>query len=680
MNNDKDDVNVQIICVTYNQINFIKDALDSFLMQKTNFKFQILVGDDCSSDGSSEIISQYALKYPKIINHIRRNKKLGYQANFMDLCENITAKYVAICDGNDYWTDENKLQIQFDYMEKNQDVNICAHFGNKLVNSNNSIHSIYSKQKKDFSVPYKLPLNKKLTIEDLAQEKPQVSSLFIRWKRMVFPSWAKTGSKDGDQSVIYLQIGNGFAYIMNKPMSVYREISSGVFSNNKTIDIFFEKLKTNLELLLALLKIIKTQIKNLLNLIKNTHRFLAYWLFALVPKKKNLWVFSGFKKDSYMDNSKYFFEYIIQNHPEIDAVWLTKSRAIINKLKNDQMPVQKMNSLIGIWTMARANLAFSDHFKMSDYDNRYGFNAKTKFVNLWHGVGPKGMVPIGDNLPNTTVPGVRLSTDIFIKTQDSFFTKILKTIKYPFLAPFRELFEQYYGIVCTGEPFLKYFAVPWRTPHKAHILSGYPRNTKIYSNKKTINENFEIIYAPTYRWHKEDEWYMINSFVENIKALNDLLEEIDAHFVLRLHPHTWRSYNNEILKSISSFPRFSISNEKDIYSKLSEYEMMITDYSSISYDFLITQKPIVYHAFDYDNYSITDCPFVMDYKSVCAGPITTNWSETIKEISHLYHNRNLYKDQREKVLEEFFPKTYNDIDNSLRIINILKEKIGLQEK
>jgi hypothetical protein len=70
----------------------------------------------------------------------------------------------------------------------------------------------------------------------------------------------------------------------------------------------------------------------------------------------------------------------------------------------------------------------------------------------------------------------------------------------------------------------------------------------------------------------------------------------------------------------------------------------------------------------------------MDYKSVCAGPITTNWSETIKEISHLYHNRNLYKDQREKVLEEFFPKTYNDIDNSLRIVNILKEKIGLQEK
>ena len=84
---------VQIICVTYNQKDYISDALNSFLMQKTNFEFEVLVGDDCSTDGTSEIVAQYSKKYPDIIKHIRRQQNMGCLANFMDLCEKASAGY-----------------------------------------------------------------------------------------------------------------------------------------------------------------------------------------------------------------------------------------------------------------------------------------------------------------------------------------------------------------------------------------------------------------------------------------------------------------------------------------------------------------------------------------------------------------------------------------------------------
>lgn len=123
---------VSILCRTYNHVEFISKTLDGFVMQKTNFKYEVLIGDDLSTDGTEKIIQQYRSKYPDIIKIIPRTENLGPVRNLMDLTKYIKGKYVAICEGDDYWTDEYKLQKQVDFLEKNSDYSIC--FNKVIIN------------------------------------------------------------------------------------------------------------------------------------------------------------------------------------------------------------------------------------------------------------------------------------------------------------------------------------------------------------------------------------------------------------------------------------------------------------------------------------------------------------------------------------------------------------------
>lgn len=120
---------VSISCITYNHSNFIRECMDGFLMQKTNFPFEILIHDDCSTDGTKEIIENYAEKYPDIIkplyeeeNQYQNGKPAGSIVwNF----PRAKGKYIAICEGDDYWTDPLKLQKQVDFLEAHQEYGMC---------------------------------------------------------------------------------------------------------------------------------------------------------------------------------------------------------------------------------------------------------------------------------------------------------------------------------------------------------------------------------------------------------------------------------------------------------------------------------------------------------------------------------------------------------------------------
>ncbi len=128
------DIKVSICCLVYNHKDYIRQALDSFLMQKTNFPFEILINDDCSTDGTTDIIREYEAKYPDIIKplyHTENQYSKSYrQGNMMSITFNfprVTGKYVAMCEGDDFWTDEYKLQKQFDLMESTPDCAFTAH-------------------------------------------------------------------------------------------------------------------------------------------------------------------------------------------------------------------------------------------------------------------------------------------------------------------------------------------------------------------------------------------------------------------------------------------------------------------------------------------------------------------------------------------------------------------------
>jgi len=112
---------VSICTRTYNVENFISEALDSFLMQETDFPFEIVIDDDCSTDGTREMINKYIDKFPNIINANFLKKNIGVRLNFIQNLQRASGKYVAPCDGDDYWTDPLNLQKHIDFLENNDE-------------------------------------------------------------------------------------------------------------------------------------------------------------------------------------------------------------------------------------------------------------------------------------------------------------------------------------------------------------------------------------------------------------------------------------------------------------------------------------------------------------------------------------------------------------------------------
>ena len=129
---------VSVICITYNHAPYLRQCLDGILMQKTTFPFEVVINDDCSTDGSTDIIKEYVERYPEIIvpvYHDENQYSKGPNVAITYWIKEARGKYWAATETDDYWTDPLKLQKQVDYMENNPDCALC--FTNAIVISDN---------------------------------------------------------------------------------------------------------------------------------------------------------------------------------------------------------------------------------------------------------------------------------------------------------------------------------------------------------------------------------------------------------------------------------------------------------------------------------------------------------------------------------------------------------------
>ncbi|WP_373095020.1 glycosyltransferase family 2 protein [Zhongshania sp.] len=147
---------VSICCIAYNHESYIEDAFEGFLIQETNFPFEIIVHDDASTDKTADIIREYADAYPNIIKPIIQKinqYSISQSQPIINAVRVSRGKYVAVCEADDYWLDPNKIQIQHDYLEKNPSIVISGHDA-KIVNEKNEVVSkskLHDSMKKDFS-------------------------------------------------------------------------------------------------------------------------------------------------------------------------------------------------------------------------------------------------------------------------------------------------------------------------------------------------------------------------------------------------------------------------------------------------------------------------------------------------------------------------------------------------
>ena len=145
----KNDVMVSVIIISYNQEKYIREAIDSVLMQKVNFKYELILADDCSPDNTKEILEEYKARCPDIVKIAYRERNLGATKNELDAEFKASGKYLTILEGDDYWCDENKLQKQVNFLELHDDYVAVSHLQEGRDLENNILGYFPKEIKKD---------------------------------------------------------------------------------------------------------------------------------------------------------------------------------------------------------------------------------------------------------------------------------------------------------------------------------------------------------------------------------------------------------------------------------------------------------------------------------------------------------------------------------------------------
>lgn len=231
---------VSVVMITYGQEKYITQAINGVFIQKTNFPVELIIANDCSPDNSDIVIKETIKNAPENIrvNYIRHEKNIGMNPNFLFALKQAQGKYIAICEGDDYWIEPTKLQKQVDFLEQNPDYVICCHNINFIkgdeITTPNNFEKYFGER----------------TIEDLSKENiiPTLSSVF-RNLNLEFPKWFHS-IPFGDYPLWLLHAKYGKIMFMKDIMGMYRQevgVWSGKTKNYIGIIDFLNKIMDELE-------------------------------------------------------------------------------------------------------------------------------------------------------------------------------------------------------------------------------------------------------------------------------------------------------------------------------------------------------------------------------------------------------------------------------------------------
>lgn len=226
MTNDQSHIVASVICVTYNHAPYIRQALDSFLMQKTTFPYEIIIADDCSTDGTSAICAEYAAKYPDKIRHIRGEYNVGGVENERRAIEAAQGEYVALCEGDDYWTDSKKLQKQVDFLETHSDYSVTWTRYEKYLQTEDKYLSdgnedLFKEEQESIDITTHMFLHRWIT-----------QYLTMVFRRSAYDNtWCKKYKYYRDSHQFYHLLHNGKGTILGFVGGVYRQTGDGMYSD-----------------------------------------------------------------------------------------------------------------------------------------------------------------------------------------------------------------------------------------------------------------------------------------------------------------------------------------------------------------------------------------------------------------------------------------------------------------
>lgn len=385
------------------------------------------------------------------------------------------------------------------------------------------------------------------------------------------------------------------------------------------------------------------------------------YISYIFPRDKSIWVFGAWRGHRYSDNSRYLFEYVLKNEKEVQPIWLTRNREIIDLVRESGGEAYLVNSLKGIWFAFRASKTFIN--EGLDDVNVFGISGSQK-IQLWHGSPLK---KIGFDARNH-----------FYDQQNQ---NIQWIRKFKDINPFHRWTKKHaeWDIVIAASNLTQSFLSSAFGLEISKVkVTGDPRGDVILSSNirtpnpiQQIQRQFStpkiILYAPTFR----DGQY--NYFEEiNLPELAEILELANAVLFIKLHfiyRDVWEKQSD-----ITQLERIHFLEDDllmDINKFLPFTDVLITDYSSIYFDYLLLDRPIIFTPFDIDSY-LSERGFYVDYFENTPGQKCETWDEIIDEIENIIiHNQDNYVKERSKIRKIYH--RYLDTDSCKRLLSIVKD-------
>ena len=274
---DNQDIKVTVRCITYNQNDYIRQCLDGFVMQRTNFRFEAIVHDDASTDGTDEIVREYAEKYPDIVKPIfetenQYSKHDGSLGRIMNA--HTRGQYVAFCEGDDYWTDPLKLQKQADFLDANPQCSLTYHACKNVFSTPCKVNSLTGENVKDFYSDVDFVIHYPFQTATVMYRKDILDSDLYKKAQAI-------GCVFGDVLLYFSASRFGTIEGVNEQMSVYRRHEGGISQHMYDADKLWKSYNDWLKVALLFGGKISSFIKKerLSALIVKAYSYKKYFLF-----------------------------------------------------------------------------------------------------------------------------------------------------------------------------------------------------------------------------------------------------------------------------------------------------------------------------------------------------------------------------------------------------------------
>lgn len=367
-----------------------------------------------------------------------------------------------------------------------------------------------------------------------------------------------------------------------------------------------------------------------------------FLVLSFVPLNKRVWVFGSWRGEKYSDNSKYLLEFIKENYADkIRPVWLTRNKLILDKLKKDGKECYLFYSIKGAYYgLISGVLVMSTSWIDLPF---YAFLKRNKkLVQLWHG---------------TPLRKLNLKSGSFKK-------RLLRNLFILYLG------REYDMIAAATKKNIEILSLKNRFNVDAKYIkvTGQPRNDILFErskNKSFLKKKYKekiFLYLPTWRKYKHDLFDKGYDF--DPKKINDFLIKNNSYLVIKVHYNEFEKYK-KVTQAWEKNKRILLSFVDDIYPFLPNVDVLLTDYSSVFFDYLLLDKPIVFMPFDMSEYSRDNGGFYYDYNSITPGPKARNWEDVMIFLKEIIEGEDSYKDKRKEINKMF--NKFQDVRSSERV-------------